>query len=265
VPYQASRQQFSIKVGTIFEDSPIGLDKWLPAVWMLVNDKNGVSSYEVARALGVTQKTGWFMLHRIRLAMKTESFRMMGGDVEIDETFIGGKAKYMHRSRRNRTLQHKTGAGGKAVVMGLLERSPKKGHSRVRVRMVKNNARLTLEPEIHATVKAGANIFTDYHSAYWKLQGRYIHEMVDHAKEYVRGKVHTNGMENFWSLLKRSIRGTYVSVEPFHLFRYLDEQAFRFNTRKGSDASRFIQAAASIVGRRLTYRALTGAAAPQTC
>ncbi len=258
------RKQFSAKVGTIFEDSPLGLDKWLPAMWMIANCKNGISSYEVGRALGVTQKTGWFMLHRIRLAMQSRTFEMMGGDVEIDETFIGGRAKFMHKSRRLRTLPNKTGIMGKAVVMGLLERTTEKRASRVKVQMVKSTKRRALFPEIEKTVARGSNVYTDAHNSYCGLSEDYVHAVIDHAKEYVRGKVHTNGMENFWSLLKRSIRGTYVSVEPFHLFRYLDEQAFRFNERKDCDAGRFVRVLDRIVGRRLTYHGLTGNALPAT-
>src|SRR5207253_1598033 len=177
-------RQFSVKLGTIFEDSPIGLDKWLPALWMLANSKNGISSYELARALGVTQKTGWFMLHRIRLAMQTRTWAKMRGAVEADETFIGGRGKL---------------------------------------------------PKV------------------------YQHEMINHAKEYVRGQVHTNSLENFWSLFKRAIKGTYVSVDPFHLASYVDEQVRRFNERTSNDRARFVSVLADIVGRRLTYRDLIGA------
>lgn len=257
------RKQFSVKVGTIFEDSPLGLDKWLPAMWMIANCKNGVSSYEIGRALGVTQKTAWFMLHRIRLAMQTETFRLFGGDVEIDETFIGGRAINMHKSRRRR-FKKWSGFGGKAVVMGILERGKGDRRSRIRVKHVRDTSRPSLFPEITRSIALGSNVYTDKLKAYKGLRRYYSHDVVDHAKEYVRGKVHTNSLENFWSLLKRTLRGTYVSVEPFHLFRYLDEQAFRFNHREGGDAARFVRALGSIVGRRLTYRGLTGAQAPQT-
>ena len=252
-------QQFSIKAGTIFEDSPLGLDKWLPALWMVVNCKNGVSSYEVARALGVTQKTAWFMTHRIRLAMQRGSVDKMRGEVEVDETYIGGKGRFMHHDRKARTIKGR-GNMGKSAVMGLLERHGPDGHSRVRVGVVHNVKRKTLSPTVRQHVEAGADVFTDALASYADLRVDYSHQVIDHAESYAKGRVHTNGLENFWSLLKRGIKGTYVSVEPFHLFRYLDEQALRFNLRKMTDASRFLAVLRTIVGRRLTYQSLIGQA-----
>lgn len=254
---RACKKQFSVKVGTIFEDSPIGLDKWLPALWMVVNCKNGVSSYEIARALGVTQKTAWFMAHRIRLAMQTGTFKKLSGEVEIDETFIGGRARFMHKSKRALKIKG-TGAIGKAAVMGLLEPHGPDGHSVVRTKMVPNVRRKSLLPEVHEHVTPGAEVFTDALHSYRGLAADYIHNVIDHAESYAEGKIHTNGLENFWSLLKRGIKGTYVSVEPFHLFRYLDEQAYRFNTRKVHDGLRFLQAARGIIGKRIMYRGLVG-------
>ncbi len=254
---RACKNQFSIKVGTIFEDSPIGLDKWLPALWMVVNCKNGVSSYEIARALGVTQKTAWFMTHRIRLAMQTQTFKKMSGEVEIDETFIGGRARYMHKGRRARKIKG-TGGLGKAAVMGLLERHGPDGHSVVSVKMIPTIRRKALMPEVKDRVASGAEVFTDSLRSYDGLEADYIHKVINHAESYAEGKVHTNGLENFWSLLMRAIKGTYVSVEPFHLFRYLDEQAFRFNTRKGDDFMRFMRAIQGIIGRRIMYQTLIG-------
>ncbi len=262
------KKQFSVKVGTIFEDSPIGLDKWLPAMWQIVNCKNGISSYELARALGVTQKTAWFMLHRIRLAMQNQSFGKFGGHVEADETYIGGKARFMHRDQRERVMgRHKTGHFGKTAVMGLLERHGADGHSIVRAEVVSGVTRRDLQQHIrkHVRTDGTTTLITDALKSYepkvpagWMPSDLYVHKVIDHAERYVDGEVHTNGVENFWSLLKRSIKGTYVNVEPFHLFRYLDEQCFRFNQRKGTDAARFLLALASIVGRRLTFNQLTG-------
>ncbi len=200
-----ARPQFSIKVGTIFEDSPIGLDKWLPAVWMIVNDKNGISSYELARAVGVTQKTGWFMLHRIRLAMQRGGFIKMRGEVEADETFIGGKARFMHKGKRAAKIKG-TGGMGKSAVVGLLERHGPDGHSRVRVKPVPNVRRRTLAPEVREHVEPGSAVYTDALKSYDGLAPDYAHDVIDHAESYVRGKVHTNGLENFWSLLKRASR-----------------------------------------------------------
>jgi transposase-like protein len=253
-----AKRQFSVKVGTIFEDSPIGLGKWLAAIWMIANAKNGISSYEMHRALGVTQKTAWFMLHRIRLAMQSDSFVMMDGEVEVDETFIGGKARFMHKARRNVAIKG-TGGAGKVAVMGLLERRGPDGHSRVRTRVVPNTRRARLSPEVRKHVAPGSEVFTDALKSYSDLEINYVHQVIDHAERYVNGNVHTNGIENFWSLLKRAIRGTYVNIEPFHLFRYLDEEAFRFNSRKTTDGNRFKRLSDGIVGKRLTHRELTGA------
>jgi transposase-like protein len=254
---RACKKQFSVKVGTIFEDSPIGLDKWLPAFWMVVNCKNGVSSYEIARALGVTQQTAWFMNHRIRLALQTGTFRKLGGEVEVDETFIGGRARFMHKAARERKIKG-TGGMGKAAVMGLLERHGTEGHSTVTVKMVPTVRGKTLAPQVEQHVTEGSEVFTDSLGSYRTLGEKYIHQVIDHAEAYAKGKVHTNGLENFWSLLKRGIKGTYVSVEPFHLFRYLDEQAYRFNTRKMGDGERFVRAMRGVVGKRLMYKNLIG-------
>jgi transposase-like protein len=250
------KSQFSIKVGTIFEDSPIGLDKWLTAMWMVANCKNGVSSWEVSRSLGVTQKSAWFMLQRIRLAMQGKNAGKIGGpgsEVEVDETFIGGKARNMHRSKRARVI---TGTGGKdkTVVMGMLERG-----GDVRAVVVDNRRRSELHKQVRENVEAGAALYSDELKSYDGLSAEYEHAVINHAVEYVNGNIHTNGMENFWSLLKRGLHGTYVSVEPFHLFRYIDEQAFRYNNRKNmSDADRFDLAVSQIVGKRLTYAEVTG-------
>jgi transposase-like protein len=258
---RSCKKQFSAKVGTIFEDSPIPLDKWLPALWLVVNCKNGISSYEMGRALKVSQRCAWFMNHRIRLAVQTGTFDKISGEVEVDETFIGGKARFMHKGKRAQKI---TGRGpmGKTAVMGLLERHGEDGHSTIKVaKVVPNTKRKSLSPEVRAHVEAGSEVFTDTLMSYSDLGAEYVHGVINHAEKYVEGKIHTNGMENFWSLLKRSIKGTYVSVEPFHLFRYLDEQTFRFNSRKMSDGQRFLRAAQGIIGRRVTYAELTGAEA----
>jgi len=251
------KKQFSVKVGTVFEASPIALEKWLPCLWMLVNCKNGISSYEVHRALGVTQKTAWFMLHRLRLAMQAESFGKFGGSVEADETFIGGKARNMHAEKRKRVIKGQRGMVGKVAVFGLLERHARKG-SRVKLEVIPDREASTLHVKVKAHVKQGANLYTDSASGYRGLEEAFIHGVIDHGEKYVDGLIHTNGLENFWSLLKRTIRGTYVAVEPFHLFRYLDEQGFRFNNRSDDDQGRFMEVLANVVGRRLTYRTLTG-------
>ncbi|MGE3517535.1 MAG: IS1595 family transposase [Vicinamibacterales bacterium] len=259
------KQQFSVKVGSIMEDSAIGLDKWLIAIWLISSAKNGISSYELARAIGVTQKSAWFMLHRIRLAMQGEDGGKLSGTVEIDETYIGGKARNMHYGKRQRVLGgNKGGHNGKVAVMGLLQRhGGEDANSKVRLRIVERVRRDHLMPHIVENVAPLTTVYTDTLPSYDKLPESFMHQFVNHAECYAEGQVHTNGLENFWSLLKRTIAGTYVSVEPFHLFRYLDEQAHRFNTRKLSDAARFAVTAASIFGKRLTFNELT--AADATC
>jgi transposase-like protein len=268
------RIQFSVKRGTIFEDSPISLTKWLPAMWLLVNCKNGISSYEIARDLGVTQKSAWFMLHRLRLVVKSPDlgFKMgsnEGGEVEADETFIGGKAKNMHKSRKLE-IQRKHSEmpawkatdryPGKTAVMGLLDRESRQ----VRAKVVPNIKRATLQGEIMKNVHRGSAIYTDEATAYQTLTEKdYIHETVNHIDSYVRDRVHTNGLENFWALTKRSLGGTYIAVEPFHLDRYLDEQVFRFNNRATKDnplddSDRFLLALSQVANKRLTYAELTG-------
>jgi len=258
------KAQFSIKVGTIFEDSPISLDKWLTAMWLLANCKNGISSYEIARDLGISQKSAWHMLHRIRMAAHQGPVGKLSGEVEVDETFIGGKARNMHLWKRRRKITA-PGPKDKVPVMGILERGGK-----VRTFVVPGTRRKHLVPRIREHVEAGSAIFSDELKSYDGLEADYQHAVINHAVEYVRGNVHTNTMENFWSLLKRGLHGTYISVEPFHLFRYVDEHAFRYNNRKGvdgepfTDSDRFSLAVSQIVGKRLTWDRLTGKAPANT-
>lgn len=253
--------KFSLKTGTICEDSAMGLDKWLTAMWLIVDCKNGISSCEIARHLKITQKSAWHMAHRIRFALHSGSFEKLSGHVEVDETFIGGKARNMHIAERKRRI---TGTGGKdkTAVMGILERGGK-----VRTVVIPNRKKKALQAEVRKHVEAGSALYSDSLLSYEGLESQYAHQVIDHAVAYVDGNVHTNGMENFWSLLKRSISGTYVSVEPFHLFRYLDEQAYRYNNRKEmNDFDRFKLAASQIVGKRLTWDQVTGKNHdPQTC
>jgi len=247
------KQKFSLKVGTVFEDSPISLEKWLPAAWMLSNCKNGISSYELHRALGVTQKTAWFMLHRIRIAMTDMTGKIGGGSapVECDETFIGGNVKNMHKSKR---IKVNAKGGNKAVVLGMLERG-----GRVKAKVIASRHKPHLSPAMAENVEAGAHIMTDEFPTYGVLETPYVRDTVNHALEYVDGHIHTNGIENFWSLLKRGLKGTYISVEPFHLDAYVAEQVFRYNNRKDSDDStRFASCLMGIQGKRLTYSEITG-------
>jgi transposase-like protein len=270
-----AKRQFSAKVNTIFEDSPIPLDKWLVAIWMVANCKNGISSYEIHRDLGVTQKSAWFMLHRVRVALRVGTFDKLGdgpegnSEVEVDEAFIGGSVKNMHKDKKAKlaairgTFVHAADApythGNKTPVMGFLDRESRQ----IRAKVVPNVKRETLQAEILNEVKYGSRVYTDQAVAYENLRHKYVHETVNHLETYVNGRVHTNGLENFWSLLKRTLSGTYVAVEPFHLSAYVDEQVFRFNNRNThakpmDDAARFDLAVRNIVGKRITYKELTG-------
>ncbi len=250
------RRQFTLKTGTIFEESPIGLDKWLLAMWQVVNCKNGVSSYEIGKAIGVTQKSAWFMLHRLREVMQDPNTGgKLKGEIEVDESFIGAKARNMHSDVKARRLQgRRGGTQGKAIVAAVLERGGK-----VRTKVVDRRKKKDLQAFVREHVEPKAALFSDSLKSYEGLAEEYAHQVIDHAIAYVDGNVHTNGCENFWSLLKRGINGTYVSVEPYHLFRYVDEQAFRFNFRKDmNDAERFSLAVSQITGKRLTWNQVTG-------
>jgi transposase-like protein len=258
------KQKFSLKVGTVFEDSPIALEKWLPAVWLVVNCKNGISSYELGKDLGVTQKSAWFMLHRIRLAVQSKSFVKLGGPgsapIEVDETFIGGKARNMHREKRERLSRNggMQGGSGKAVVMGMLVRG-----GQVKATVIPHRKHGITEKIVREVVEPGTEVHTDEFPGYYNLREGYVHKVINHLEGYVKENVHTNGIENFWSLLKRGLNGTYIAVEPFHLFRYVDEQAFRYNNRATkdnplTDADRFQYALSQIVGKRLTFAEVTG-------
>ncbi|MGB8478763.1 MAG: IS1595 family transposase [Acidobacteriaceae bacterium] len=262
-------KQFSVKTFSIFEDSPISLDKWLVAVWLVVNCKNGISSYEIAKDLKITQKSAWFMLHRIRLALRTNDWGKGkmgsgGGAVEVDEAFVGGSPKNWHLSKRAKRVRFTPSEekldDHKTAVVGLLDRDTRQ----VRAKVIPNVKREVLQDEILKNVVGTGKVFTDGLKSYSNLPAlQFVHETVDHLNEYVRGEVHTNGIENFWSLLKRGLKGTYVAVEPFHLDRYVDEQVFRFNNRATkenpmTDADRFILALSQIAGKRLTYAELTG-------
>lgn len=244
------RKQFSVKVGTIFEDSPLGLDKWFVAVWCIANAKNGISSCELARALDVTQKSAWFMLHRIREAMKTGTFQKMNGEVEVDETFVGGKAKNMHKAKRDKVIDGR-GPVNKTIVQGILKRG-----GEVRTMVVKNTEGPTLRGNVLRNVDRSTTVYTDAAPAYIDLNRSLVHQSVDHVIEYVKGRVHTNGIENFWSLLKRALKGTYTKCAPFHLHRYCDEEAWRYNNRRVADGARFEGLLKMVVGRRLTWREL---------
>ena len=249
-----TKKQFTIRIGTILEDSAISFEKWICAFWLIANAKNGISSYELGRAIGVTQRTGWFMLQRIRLAMQSGTIEKMGGNVESDETFIGGRDRFRHKGKKQIT----SGWKGKTPVQGLLERTTGDGASRIKLKVLKTTRNHEVQGNVREYVLKGSELHTDALRSYIGMDQDYVHQVIDHAICYAKGHVHTNGLENFWCLLKRTIKGTYVNVEPFHLFRYLDEQAFRFNERKDTDAGRFSKAISGIIGKSLTFSKLTG-------
>lgn len=263
------RRQFSAKIGTVFEDSALGLDKWFVAVWCITNAKNGISSCELARAIGVTQKSAWHMLHRIRYAMKSGTFHKMGGTVEADEGMIGGKVENYSKGKK-KALRAKHPRNNptrrarldhiikKTIVMGLLERGTEAKPSQVRTEIIRSRGRPHIQDVIRKNVEAASTLITDKYSSYQSLEEDYVHKAINHALHYAVGAVHTNGIENFWSLLERTIHGTYVFCEPGHLEAYLDEQAFRFNNRDMNDGQRFQRALGGILGKRLTYAELVG-------
>ena len=254
---KACQKQFSHKVDTIFEDSPLGLDKWFVAVWCVANAKNGISSHELGRAIGVTQKTAWFMLHRIRKAMETGTFAKMDGPAEADTTYIGGKAANMHKGERAKRITGR-GAVDKTAVHGVLQRGNAENHSTITATVITTEDAEKLMAQVRRNVAYGANVYTDSATAYGDLALTHRHKTVDHSKCYAIGQIHVSGTENFWSLLKRTLGGTYVSVAPFHLYRYVTEQVFRFNNRQTTDAGRFALVMSQCVGRRLTWRQLCG-------
>ncbi|HEV7643336.1 MAG TPA: IS1595 family transposase [Pyrinomonadaceae bacterium] len=251
------KKQFSVKMGTIFEDSPIGLDKWLTAMWLIVNAKNGISSWELHRAIGVTQKSTWFMLHRIRIALENGGLDKFSGIIEADETYIGGDAKNMHEKKRKVRVKSNGSTEHKSAVLGMIQRGGK-----VRAQVVKSRDAKTIRDFVTGGAETGAEVMTDQWRGYHNLHDQYTHQIINHSIEYVNGHIHTNGIENFWSLLKRTIKGTYVAVDPAHLQKYVEEQIFRYNQKDGNDQDRFLEALNSITGKRLTYSELIGYESP---
>jgi len=253
------KRQFSVRVGTIFEASPIPFTKWMPAFWLLANTKNGTSSHELGRALGVTQKTAWFMFHRIRLVMKTDATEMLAGEVEADETFVGGKKRgqgLFTNALGMKKLAHGP-ATGKATVFGMVQRGKDGKPSQARAMVVPNHKATSLIPRIYDNVRPGSTLYTDALRSYRQADRDFIHEFIDHSVAYVNGRITTNRIENFWACVKRTLHGTYIAVRPFHLDAYLDEQVFRFNAREDDDAGRFVETLKGADGKRLTYAALT--------
>jgi hypothetical protein len=253
------RKQFSVKVGTIFEDSAIPIDKWLCSIWLIANSKNGISSHELGRSIGLTQKSAWFVLHRIRLAMQAGSFdKPLDGEVEADEAFIGGSASNMHKWQRDKKRTPTGGPKGKAMVVGAIQRTTDQEPSQVRAEVMLDTQWDSARRFVRDHVEPGANLYTDAAQHYQALRREYKHEIVNHVDgEYARGRVSTNSIENFWTLLKLSIQGTYVQVDQDHLHRYVDERAFAFNLRTLTDLERFSAVLERVAGRRLTWAELT--------
>jgi transposase-like protein len=248
------RKQFSLTAGTIMEGTHLRLEDWCVAVWMIISCRNGVSSCEIARTIGCKQQSAWHLLHRVRHILKAEHAGQLCGEVESDETFVGGLAKYMHADKRAEIKWNPR--FGKAVVHALFER-----HSGdVRAQVIPGAVRKHLRPAVEANVEPGSRLYTDAAWAYRFAHEQYIHQWVNHMERYVEGSVHTNSLENYFSCLRRSIKGTYVAVEPEHLEAYVDEQSYRFNVRHESEWERFDGAMRMIVGKRLTYKVLTDGA-----
>ena len=219
------KQDFRIQTGTVFGESKIPLRKWFIAIYLLSNSSKGISSVQLAKHVGVTQKTAWFMDHRLRSAMKANKGQLFG-KIEADETFIGGLSKNMHKKKREAAIKG-TGGMGKAAVFGLKSRD-----GEVRATVVPSVGKTDLHREIHGSIAQGATLYTDKWVAYRGLRGYFNHETVDHTlKEYVRGDCHTNGIESFWALFKRAYHGVYHQMSPKHLQKYVDECAFRLNLK----------------------------------
>jgi transposase-like protein len=249
------KTRFTVKKGSIMEDSPLSIELWLAAMWLISGAKNGISSCEIARSLGICQKSAWFLLHRIRHVMSTGSMDAFVGEIEVDETFIGGLEKNKHSDKK---LKAGRGSVGKDIVMGILERATNgQPASQIRTKVFPDTGRETLHAEIKASVAKGSTVYTDAHRGYRGMPDGWEHQWVDHAVSYVEGNVHTNGCENFWSLFDRMLHGTYTHIDPQHLQAYADEMCYRFNNRKGVDGERFAVVAASTPGKRLTFKQLT--------
>lgn len=242
---------FNVKVGTIFEDTKIPLQKWFMALYIFSSHKKGISSHQLAKDIGVTQKSAWFMLHRLRYAFNHPNFNgILSNTVEIDETYMGGEGRNKHKNRKVKNEKGNT-IKDKTPVLGMIERE-----GIVKAQVVENTKDSTLYPIIRANVEPLSNIMTDEFKVYDSLNRIYYHGSVNHsAKQYVNGMAHTNSIENFWSHLKRGVDGIYHWVSKDHLQSYVTEYALRFNTRDISTSNRFDLILSNSIGR-LTYKSL---------
>lgn len=243
------RKDFTIITGTVFGESKVSLQKWFTAIYLLSTTSKGISSVQLAKHVGVTQKTGWFMDHRIRKALK-ENGGQLFGVCEADETYVGGLAKAMHADKR---AKQGTGGVGKAIVMGIVQRG-----GSVKAGVIEKTDSPTLHGQIHKHVEPGTTIYTDSWRGYRGLHSHFAHEVVDHAVSHARGELHTNSIESFWALFKRGYVGIYHQMSRKHLQRYVDEFVFRFNRRDNLMQDQFSDVVANVTeSTRLPYRELT--------
>lgn len=253
------KKQFSVKVGTVFTDSALPLTKWLTGMWLVMNAKNGISSYEISRSLGISQKSAWHLGHRIREAMANGSIEKMTEKVETDAAYLGGSRKNWSNEKRATTPAY---VDNKTPIVAYVERNDENEIIQVRGNVVNDSSAETIQNDLRKNVAEGAVLYTDQSNVYTTLASDYWHRTINHSRdEFVRGDVTTNRVEGYFALLKRCIKGTYIHMAPCHMDRYIAEQSLRYNLRKTNDGARFKQTVSQSFGTRLTWKELTGKAA----